>query len=116
MISPHGELHGVTMKDRKTHGAKVGAGRTAASGVPRKSLLQSVREGDFKESGSGSPEAGEVSAWLLEEWEKARKRDQAALAMERRRQAAWKALALLLALVEATRGAEAAARYFSLIG
>ena len=75
--------------DREECAAKVGAGGTAAPGALRKSLRQSVREGDFKESDSGSPEAGEVSAWLFEEWEKARKRDQAALAMERRRQAAW---------------------------
>lgn len=104
------------MEDRKTHGAKVGADRTAAPGALRKSLRQSVREGDFKESDSGSPEAGEVSVWLFEEWAKARKRDQVVLARERQRQAAWKALALLLALVEAMCGAEAAARYFSLIG
>lgn len=96
--------------ERDGDAAKVGAGETAAPGAACKPLLQAVRDGGL------SSGIKETSAWMFEEWDRSRKRDQAALATERQRQAPWKMLAILLALIEVVRGVEAVVRHFSLAG
>lgn len=70
--------------EREEGAAKVGAGGTAASGAPRKPLLQAVRDGDFKAPDGGRKHTEkDVSEWLFDTWESAIKRDRDSIADER---------------------------------
>lgn len=118
------------MEDRDGDARKVGAGGTAASGAARKPLLQAVRDGDFEAPEGGQTDINETSVWLFEFWEKARRRDQAALAelhahiearfvddvarISRENRVKQRFERLLSGVIGAAFGAAAAAAYFSL--